>query len=179
MDKNEGNIKNKLLRNFEVTDKIQKKRGRPRKIIQEVKLQEPIKKRGRPKNVMNKSPENNKKRKFMESEDESDSDPDYDVKQKPKANKKKKHVKENEDEEFKEECYFKSNSDLSSEDEKEEETQENFQNEGNESENEDLNRLEIRNSENSDDCDFTERDHSESHPLINLQHLDCLRHRKI
>ena len=34
-----------------------------------------------------KSPENNKKRKFMESEDESDFDPDY-VKQKPKANKK-------------------------------------------------------------------------------------------
>ena len=60
-------------------------------------LQKPFKKRGRPRKVINKSPENDKKRKFIESEDESDSDPDYDVKQKPKANKKKKHVKENED----------------------------------------------------------------------------------
>ena len=131
MDKNEDDIKNKLLTNVEVTNKIQKKRGRPRKIIEEVKLQEPIKKRGRPRKVINKSPKNNKKRKFMESEDEFNSDPDYDVKQKLKANKKKKHVKENEDEEFKEECCFKSNPDLSSGDEKEEETQENFQNEGN------------------------------------------------
>ena len=42
MDKNEDNIKNKLLRNVEVTNKVQKKRGRSRKIIQEVKLQGPI-----------------------------------------------------------------------------------------------------------------------------------------
>ena len=46
---------------------------------------------------------------------------------KPKANKKKKHSNENEDEELKEESYFKSNSDLSSQDEKEE-TLESFQN---------------------------------------------------
>ena len=38
MDKNEDNIKNKLLRNVEVTNKAQKKRGRPRKIAREVKL---------------------------------------------------------------------------------------------------------------------------------------------
>ena len=44
MDKNEDNDKNKLLRNVEVTNKVTKKRRRPRKIIQEVKLQEPIKK---------------------------------------------------------------------------------------------------------------------------------------
>ena len=44
MDKNEDTNKNKLLKNIEVTNKVQKKRGRPRKIIQEVKLQEPIKK---------------------------------------------------------------------------------------------------------------------------------------
>ena len=55
---------------------------------------------------MNKSPENDKKRKFMKSEDESDSHPDYDVKQKPKANKKKKHFEENEDEELKEDSNF-------------------------------------------------------------------------
>ena len=125
-------------------------------MIQEVKSQELFKKRGRLGKFINKSPENNKKRKFIESEDESDSDPDYDVKQKPKANKKKKHVKENDDEKFKEECYFEPNSDLLSEDEIEEETQENFQNEENEIENEHLDRLEIRNSENSHDCDFTE-----------------------
>ena len=82
MDKNEDTNKNKLLRNVEVTNKVQKKRGRPRKIIQEVKLQEPFKKRGRPRKIINKSPENDKKRKFIESEDESDSDPDNDVKQK-------------------------------------------------------------------------------------------------
>ena len=115
MDKNKNTNKNKLLRNVEVTNKVQKKHGRPRKIIQEVKLQEPIKKRGRPRKVINKSPENDQKRKFIKSEDESDSDPDYDVKKKPKANEKKKYVKENEDEEFKEECYSESNSDLSCE----------------------------------------------------------------
>ena len=91
MDKNEDNIKNKLLRNVEVTNKVQKKRGGPRNIIQEVNIQEPIKKRARPRKVIKKSPENDKNRKFMQSEDESDSDSDYDVKQKPKANKKKKH----------------------------------------------------------------------------------------
>ena len=37
MDKNEDTMKNKLLKN-----KVQKKRGRPRKIIQEVKLQKSI-----------------------------------------------------------------------------------------------------------------------------------------
>ena len=42
MDKNEDSVKNKLLKNVEVTNKVQKKRGRPRKIIQEVKLQESI-----------------------------------------------------------------------------------------------------------------------------------------
>ena len=81
MNKNEDNIKNKLLRNVEVTNKIQKKSGRPRKIIQEVKLQERIKKRGRHGKVINNSPENDKKRKFMQYESESNSDPDYDVKQ--------------------------------------------------------------------------------------------------
>ena len=89
MDKNEDYMKNKLLWNVEVTNKVQKKRGRPRKIIEEIKLQEQIKRRGRPRKVINKSPENDKKRKFAESEDESDSDPDYDIKQKPKANKKR------------------------------------------------------------------------------------------
>ena len=82
---NEDNIKNKLIRNVAVTNNVQKKRGRPRKIIQQVKLQEQIKKRGRPRKCINKSPEINKTRKFMESEDESDSDPDYDIKQKPKT----------------------------------------------------------------------------------------------
>ena len=59
MDKNEDTMKNKLLRNVEATNKVQKKRGRPRKIIQEMKLQEPIEKRGRPRKVINKSPEKN------------------------------------------------------------------------------------------------------------------------
>ena len=77
---NEDNIKNKSIRNVEVTNKVQKKRGRPRKIIQEIKLQEPIKKRGRPRKVINKPPENDKKRKIVESEEESDSDPEYEVK---------------------------------------------------------------------------------------------------
>ena len=95
MDKNEDYMKNKLLRNVEVTNKVQKKCGRPQKIIQEVKLQEQIKRRGRPRKCINKSPEINKKRKFTESEDETESDPDYDIKQKPKANQKKKHFKEN------------------------------------------------------------------------------------
>ena len=90
MDKNEDSVKNKLLKNVEVTNKVQKKRGRPRKIIQEVKLQESIQKRDRPSKVMNKLTEDHKKRKVMESEDESDSDPDYDVKQEPRTNKKKK-----------------------------------------------------------------------------------------
>ena len=156
MDKNEDNVKNKLIRNVEVTNKVQKKRRRPRKIIQEIKLQGPMKRRGIPREVINKSPGNDKKRKFMESEDESDSDPEYDVKTKQKANKKKKQVKENEDEELKEESYFESNSDLSSEDEKEEETQENLQNVGHESENEQLGRLVIENSQNSDEDHFTE-----------------------
>ena len=53
---------------------------RPRKIIQEVKLQEPIKRRGRPRKYINKSPEINKNRKFTESEDEFDSDQDYNIK---------------------------------------------------------------------------------------------------
>ena len=39
---NEDNIKNKSIRNFEVTNKVKRKCGRPRKIIQEVKLQEQI-----------------------------------------------------------------------------------------------------------------------------------------
>ena len=91
-----------------------------------MELKEPIKKRGEVRKYMNKSPENNKKRKFMESEDKSDSDLDYDVKQKPEANKKKKHSKENEDEALKRVSYFELNYDLSSEDEKEEETLENF-----------------------------------------------------
>ena len=69
MDENEDNIKNTLLRNVEALNKVQKKRGRPRKIIQGVKLQEPIKKRGRPRKVINKSHEYDKKRKCMESED--------------------------------------------------------------------------------------------------------------
>ena len=148
-------MKNKLLKNVEVTTKVQKKRGRPQKCIQEIKLQERIKKRGEPREVINKSPENNKKRKFTKSEDESVSDPDYDIKQKPKANKKKEHFKENEDEEFNGGSNFETNFDLSSEDEKEE-IQENFQNveHGNENEQPDI--LEIENSENSDDCDFTE-----------------------
>ena len=84
---NEDSIKNKSIRNIEVTNKVKKKRERPRKIIQEVKLQEQIKRRGRRRKCMNKSFEINKKRKFTESEDEYDSDPDYDIKQKPKANK--------------------------------------------------------------------------------------------
>ena len=113
MDKNEDNIKNKLLWNVEVTNKVQRKRGRPRKIIQEIKLQKPIERRGTPTKYLNKSPENDKKRKFMESEDESDSDPEYDVKQKPKANKKTKHFKENEDDELKDKSCFEWNSDLS------------------------------------------------------------------
>ena len=33
MDKNEDNIKNKLIRNIEVTNKVQKKRGRPHKLF--------------------------------------------------------------------------------------------------------------------------------------------------
>ena len=66
MDKNEDTNKNKLQRNVEVTNKVQEKLGRPRKIIQEVKLQEPIKKRGRPRKVINKPPENDKKRKLIE-----------------------------------------------------------------------------------------------------------------
>ena len=80
MDKNEETNKNKLLKNVEIMNKVQKKRGRPRKIIQEVKLQKPIKKRSRPRKVINKSPENDEKRKFLESEYESDSDADYDIK---------------------------------------------------------------------------------------------------
>ena len=79
MDKNEDNIKNKLIRKVEITFQVQKKHGRPRQIIQEMQLQEPIKKRDRPRKVINKSPQNDKKRKFMKSEDESDSNPDYDV----------------------------------------------------------------------------------------------------
>ena len=75
---------------------------------------------------MNKLTENDKKRKFMESEDESDSDPEYDVKQKPIANKKKIHFKEKENEELIKESYFESNSGLSSGGEKQEEIQENF-----------------------------------------------------
>ena len=57
MDKNEDTNKNKLLRNVKVTNKVQKKHGRPRKIIQEVKIQEPFKKRDRPRKVINKSNE--------------------------------------------------------------------------------------------------------------------------
>ena len=60
MVKNEDTNEKKLLRNVEVTNKVQMKRGRPRKIIQEIKLQESIKKRGRTKKVINKSPENDK-----------------------------------------------------------------------------------------------------------------------
>ena len=95
-----------------------------------------------------------KKRKFTESEDESDSDPDYDSKQKPKANEKKKHFKENEDDELNEGVNFETNSDLSSEDEKEE-IRENFQNIEHENENEQPDILEIENSKNSDEDDFT------------------------
>ena len=106
MDKNKDTNKNKLLRNVEIMNKVEKKRGRPRKIIQEVKLQEPIKKRGRPRKVVNESPENDKKRTFIESEDESDSD-------------------------------------------------------------------------DSEGDDFTDERPPRSHPLINLQHPDCLGHKKI
>ena len=74
MDKNEDCMKNKLLSNVDVTNKVQNKRGRPRKIIQEAKLQEQIKMRGRPRKCINKSPEINKKRKFTESLGETDSD---------------------------------------------------------------------------------------------------------
>ena len=109
-----------------------------------------------PGKVINRTHENYKKHKFMESEDESDSDLDYDVEQKPEENKRKKHFTENKDEELKEESYYESNSDLSSEDEKEEKTQENFQNEENKSGNEQLNKLEIKNSENSEEYDFRE-----------------------
>ena len=143
---NEDYMKNKLLRIVEVTNEVKRKRGRPRKIIQEVKLQEQIKRRGRPRKGINKSPEINKKRKFTESEDEFDSDPDYDIKQKPKASKKKKHFKGNEDEELNDGSNFETNSDLSSEDEKEE-IQEKFQNVEHENENEQPDILEIENSE--------------------------------
>ena len=95
--KNEDDIKNKFIRNFEVTSKVQKKRVRPPKPIQEVKLQKPIKRRGTPRKYINKSPEINKKRKFTESEDESDSYTDYDIKKKLQANKKKKHFKDHEE----------------------------------------------------------------------------------
>ena len=78
MDKNEYNINNKLIRNIEVTNKVQKKRKMTQKIIQEIKLQEPVKKRCRPRKVMNKSPENDKKCEFMKTQDEYNSDPDYD-----------------------------------------------------------------------------------------------------
>ena len=44
---------------------------------------------------INKSPKNNKERKFIKSEDESDTDSE--VKQKPKAIKKQKYSKENEE----------------------------------------------------------------------------------
>ena len=44
MDKNEDTNKNKLLSNVKVTNKVQKKRGRLRKINQEVILEKPIKK---------------------------------------------------------------------------------------------------------------------------------------
>ena len=135
-DNNKDNVKNKLIRNVDVESKVKKKRGRPRNIIQEIKLQESMKRRGRPRKDVNKSPENNKKRNFIESEDESGTDTG--VKQKPKAIKKKKHSKENEDEELEEESYFESNSALSIGDEKEGETQENVQNVEHESENEQL-----------------------------------------
>ena len=79
MDKSDDAMKNKLLKTVEVTNKVQKKRRKPRKIIQEVKWQKSIKTRDRPNTVMNKLTENDKKRKFMESEDESDSDLDYGV----------------------------------------------------------------------------------------------------
>ena len=148
---NEDSIKNKSIRNVEVTNKVKKKRGMPRKIIPEIKLQEPIKKRGRPRKVINKSPENDKKH-FVESEDESDSDPDYEIKQKPKANKKRKHFKE--DKKLDEGSNFGTNSDLSSEDEKEE-IQENFQNVENEKNKERPDLLEMENSKNSDEDDFT------------------------
>ena len=48
MNKNEDNMKNKFLKNVDVTNKVQKKHGRSRKIIQEVKLQKSILKRGIP-----------------------------------------------------------------------------------------------------------------------------------
>ena len=38
MNKSKDNIKNKLVRNVEATNKVQKKRGSPRKIIQEIKI---------------------------------------------------------------------------------------------------------------------------------------------
>ena len=38
MDRNEDNIKNKLIGNFEITNKLQRKRGRPQKIIQGMEL---------------------------------------------------------------------------------------------------------------------------------------------
>ena len=57
MDNNKDNIKNKSIRNVQITNKVQKKRKRPPQIIQEIKLQEPIEKRGRSRKVINKSPE--------------------------------------------------------------------------------------------------------------------------
>ena len=60
------------------------KRGRPQKIIHEIKLQEPIESRDGLRKDVNKSPENYKERKLMQSEDEFDCDPDYGVKLKPK-----------------------------------------------------------------------------------------------
>ena len=133
MNKNEDYMKNKLLRNVEVTNKVKKKRRKPRKIIREIKLQKQIKRRDRPRKVINESPENHKKRKLAESEGESDSDRDYDIKQNPKANKKRKYFKKHE--ELNEGSNFETNSDLSSEDEKEE-IQENFQNVEHENNNE-------------------------------------------
>ena len=65
------------------------------------------------------------------------------------------NMDKNEDEGLSEGRNFETNYDLSSEDEKEE-IEENFQNVEHENENEQPDILEIENSENSDDCDFTE-----------------------
>ena len=89
-DINRDSISNKLIKIFEVRNNVKRKRGRPQKIIQEIKLPETIKRRGRHRKYMNKSLKNGEKRKFAKSEDKSDSDLDYDIQQRPKANRRKR-----------------------------------------------------------------------------------------
>ena len=89
-DKNEDNIKNKLIKNGKVRNEMKKKRGMPRNIIQGNRLQEPIVRRGRSRKEINELPENDKKC-LTESEDESYSHSDFVVDQRPEENKKKIH----------------------------------------------------------------------------------------